>query len=107
MVINRTNHIVDTLFPLSWQCEVEAQASVGIVACADGAAMQEHGILHDGQAQSCTAHLAASPFIHPVEAFKEAWQVFVGHTHAIVAEGEMPETLAVVVDCYLDGCAHA
>ena len=54
------------------QCEVEAQASRGLVAYMDGAPVQQHRILHDCQTQSGASHFTASPFVDTVKAFKKS-----------------------------------
>ena len=40
------------------QREVEAQAATGAVGYGDSATMELHGMLHDGEAETCATHLA-------------------------------------------------
>lgn len=67
---------------------------------ADGSAVEYHGVLYDGEAQSGATHLARATLVHTIEALEEALQVFGSHPHSIVGEAEMP--LAVVLYVGLD-----
>ena len=67
---------------------------------ADGASVENHGVLYDGEAQSGATHLSRATLVHTIEALEEALQVFGSHPHSIVREAEMP--LAVVLYVGLD-----
>ena len=47
--------------------------------------MQKDGILDDGQAEACAAHLSATAFIDTIETFKDAVQMFCWNSYTIVA----------------------
>ena len=52
--------------------------------------MQEHGILDNGETETCAAHVAASTFVYTVESLKDAGKVFGRYAVAIVFKGELP-----------------
>ena len=81
--------------------ELEAQSARGQVAGRYRAAVQQHRVLHDGEPQSCAAHLAAAPLVYAVEPLEEARQMLGRHSYAVVAERELPCVAAIGgADCY-------
>ena len=52
------------------------QSAAISILCTYLSSMQKHGILDDGQTETCAAHLSAAAFIDTIEAFKDAVQMF-------------------------------
>jgi len=49
---------------------------------ADGAAVGQHDVFGDGEAEAGSSGLAGAGFIHAIEAFEEAWKMLGGDTSA-------------------------
>lgn len=64
---------------------VSAECRTGI----DVAAMEQYGILYDGQSKPRPANLAAASLVHPVKTLENPPQMFRIHSHSIVAETEI------------------
>ena len=85
---------------------MEDKATLLATRSRDGASVEDDGILHDGEAESCAAQLAATPLVDAVEALEDAWQVFGGDTYAIIGKGEVVEGF-VLGGAHGDGGASA
>ena len=51
--------------------------------------MELNAVLHDGESQTCAAHLAASSLIHPVETLEDAIDMLRSDTYTVVGEAEI------------------
>ena len=50
---------IKKLNTFDWLCDLpEAQAATEAIGYGDGATMELHGMLHDGEAETCATHLA-------------------------------------------------
>ena len=77
------------------QREVKSQASSRPVAGSNAPPMKQNGMLHNGKSKSCTSLLTGAAFVHPIETFEQAGQLFLFHTYSIVFESNT--TLCSVV----------
>ena len=55
----------------------------------DVAAMEEYGILDDGQPESRSADLSAAPLVHTVEPFEKPSQMLGSHSYSIITDTEI------------------
>ena len=69
-----THSSVEVLFFLC-QREYELQASSLVVLGRDRSAVDDNGILHDGQSEPGSAQFARPSFVHPVETFEQTVQM--------------------------------
>ena len=72
------------------QGEVKLQSAPLAVADADAAAVEDDGVLDDGEPQSCASERPASPLVDAVEALEEARQMLLGHAATRVGDGKLP-----------------
>lgn len=84
------------LIRLFLECEVELETAPLSDGCRDGAAVEHHGVFHDGQSQPRTAELPAAALVDAVETLEDAVQVFYVYAHAVVCKGEVPLPLLLV-----------
>ena len=61
--------------------------------------MQQYCIFHDGESETGATHFPASSLVYPIESLKESVEVFLLHSHPIVAEREMPLGAASPFGC--------
>ena len=51
--------------------KLEAESATVVVMDVDGSAVEYHGVLYDGEAQSGATHLARTTLVHTIEALEE------------------------------------
>ena len=67
----------------------------------DGAAVEQHQLMHDGKAQARSTLFPAAGFIHPIETIEDMGQIFLGNAGAIIHHGQLG-FLALPLQGYLD-----
>src|ERR1700675_1232204 len=71
-----------SLRDLSGECEEEGAAAGEFAFGADGAAVGQHDVFGDGEAQAGAAGFAGAGFVDAIEAFEQAGQVLGGDAGA-------------------------
>ena len=61
----------------------------------NSALVEQNGILHNCETKSCAANFARAAFIYTVETLKQAIDMLLAHSYAIVGKSE-----AIIIGCF-------